>query len=98
MCQLIVPQIHHLQPLGTGQSCTQPSKALLIKPNAIPLQRQAGDAAVQAEKSSKQNRCVSTYVVPFKVHRFDRGVLSKALKNMVRYLISNSLSDLYDNL
>ena len=80
MCELIVPQIHHLQPLVTGQSCTQPSKAVLVKLNTIPLQGEAGNATVQTEKSSKQNHCVSTYVVPFKVHRFDRGVLSKVFK------------------
>ena len=80
MCELIVPQIHHLQPLVTGQACTQPRETVLVKPNTIPLQGQAGNADIQAEKSSKQHNIVSTYVVPFKVHRFDRGVLSKALK------------------
>ena len=67
MCELIVPQIHHLQPLVTGQSCTQPSKAILVKPNTVPLQGQPGDAAVHAEESSKHGHCVSTYAVPFEV-------------------------------
>ena len=90
MSQLIVPQIHHLQPLVTGQACTQPRETVLFKPNIIPLQGQAGNADIQAEESSKHHNGVSTYVVPFKVHRFDIGVLSKALKRKIMYLNSDS--------
>ena len=80
MCELIVPQIHHLQPLVTGQACTQPRETVLVQPNTVPLKGEAGNAVVQTKEAAKQDNGVPTDVVPFKEQRLDRGVLSKALK------------------
>ena len=66
--ELVVAKVHDLQALVTGQPCTQPCKAVLVQPYTVPLQGQAGQAAVQAEESSKQDNCVAAYVVPFQVH------------------------------